>query len=182
MLASVMFDLRPIGGDESLFDGLHAETLKRAAANSIFTAHMASNALGHAPPLGMLRGLATIRSGEHRDPFDAKHGGVVPVVDLARMYALQGQIETANTRARLEAALAMGRVSQSGGRDLLKAYDLVAQTRLKHQSTRIKAGDAPDNFVAPGDLADFERSHLRNAFVVIKTMQSAMMQGRGLLA
>jgi CBS domain-containing protein len=181
MLASVMFDLRPIGGETRLFDGLHAETLRRASENSIFTAHMASNALSHQPPLGLLRGLATIRSGEHRDTFDAKLGGVVPVVDLARMYALQGRIEVVNTRARLEAALAQGRVSASGGQDLLKAYDLVAQTRLRHQCARIKEGARPDNFVRPGDLSDFERSHLRNAFVVIKTMQSAMMQGRGML-
>jgi CBS domain-containing protein len=27
--------------------------------------------------------------------------------------------------------------------------------------------------MAPTDLSDFERSHLRDAFVVIKTMQSA---------
>lgn len=181
MLASVMFDLRPIGGDATLFEGLHAETLRRAAGNSIFTAHMASNALSHTPPLGLLRGLATIRSGEHRDTFDAKLSGVVPVVDLARMYALQGQILAINTRARLEEALAGGRISASGGRDLLKAYDLVAQTRLRHQAGRVRAGEKPDNFVAPGALSDFERSHLRNAFVVIKTMQSAMMQGRGLL-
>jgi CBS domain-containing protein len=97
------------------------------------------------------------------------------------MYALQGRIEVVNTRARLEAALAQGRVSASGGQDLLKAYDLVAQTRLRHQCARIKEGARPDNFVRPGDLSDFERSHLRNAFVVIKTMQSAMMQGRGML-
>ena len=68
MLASVMFDLRPIGGDESLFDDLQAETLERASKNSIFTAHMISNSLKHQPPLGLLRGLATIRSGEHRQP------------------------------------------------------------------------------------------------------------------
>ena len=181
LLASVMFDLRPIGGDETLFEGLKSETLSKAAANSIFTAHMASNALTQATPLGLLKGLVTIRSGEHRNTIDLKLNGVVPVVDLARMYALQGQLEAVNTRARLSAAIATGIVSDSGGRDLLDAYDLVAQTRLAHQATLIKAGKAPDNFVSPVSLSDFERSHLRDAFVVIKTMQSALMQGRGVL-
>ena len=181
MLASVMFDLRPIGGDESLFAGLMAETLKAASGNSIFTAHMASNALSQATPLGLLKGLVTIRSGEHRNTIDLKHNGVVPVVDLARMYALQGQLDAVNTRARLQAALAAEVVSPSGGRDLLDAYDLVAETRLAHQANQIKAGQAPDNFVSPSSLSDFERSHLRDAFVVVKTMQSALMQGRGVL-
>ncbi|PJI84687.1 CBS domain-containing protein [Yoonia maricola] len=181
MLASVMFDLRPIGGDFSLFDGLQAETLKASAANSIFTAHMATNALTHGTPLGMLKGLATIRSGENRNTVDMKLSGVVPVVDLGRMYALQGQLVPVNTRARLQAAIAGRVISESGGRDLLDAYDLVAQTRLEHQARQIKQGKAPDNFLPPADLSAFERSHLRDAFVVIKTMQSALMQGRGVL-
>ena len=181
MLASVMFDLRPIGGDFSLFDGLQAETLKAAAANSIFTAHMATNALTHGTPLGMLKGIATIRSGENRNTVDMKLSGVVPVVDLGRMYALQGQLDPVNTRARLQAAITGDVISQSGGRDLLDAYDLVAQTRLDHQARLIKRGKAPDNFLPPSELSAFERSHLRDAFVVIKTMQSALMQGRGVL-
>ena len=57
----------------------------------------------------------------------------------------------------------------------------MAQTRLDHQARQIRAGKAPDNFLPPETLSDFERSHLRDAFVVIKTMQSALMQGRGVL-
>ena len=181
MLASVMFDLRPIGGDHVLFEGLQAETLRAAADNSIFIAHMASNALTHATPLGLLRGFATIRSGEHRNTIDTKLNGVVPVVDLGRMYALQGQLSAVNTRARLQGALSQDITSQSGGRDLLDAYDLVAQMRLEHQTRLIKEGKKPDNFLPPASLSGFERSHLRDAFVVIKTMQSALMQGRGIL-
>ncbi len=181
MLASVMFDLRPIGGDASLFEGLQKNTLKAAAGNSIFTAHMASNSLTHQTPLGLLRGIATISSGDHRKTIDTKLNGVVPVVDLGRMYALQGQLTEVNTRARLKAALNAKITSAKGGRDLLEAYDLVAQMRLEHQARRIKAGKAPDNYLPPDVLSDFERSHLRDAFVVIKTMQSALMQGRGTL-
>ncbi|SFR59232.1 DUF294 nucleotidyltransferase-like domain-containing protein [Litoreibacter janthinus] len=181
MLASVMFDLRPIGGDAALFEGLQGDTLEAAAANSIFTAHMASNALTHATPLGLLKGLATIRSGEHRHTIDMKLNGVVPVVDLGRMYALQGELDVVNTRARLEAAITAEVISKSGGQDLLDAYDLVAQSRLQHQAGQIRRGTQPDNFLPPAELSAFERSHLRDAFVVIKTMQSALMQGRGVL-
>ncbi|WP_425044129.1 DUF294 nucleotidyltransferase-like domain-containing protein [Primorskyibacter sp. S87] len=181
MLASVMFDLRPIGGDESLFTGSQSDTLNAASRNSIFVAHMISNSLKHTPPLGLLRGFATIRSGEHRNTLDLKHNGVVPVVDLARIYALQGQLPEANTRARLEAAEEAGVLSTSGARDLMDAYDLIAETRLEHQVKLVRSGEKPDNFLAPTDLSDFERSHLRDAFVVVKTMQSAVGHGKGML-
>jgi CBS domain-containing protein len=178
MLASVMFDLRPIGGQAGLFRDLQAETLELAAQNSIFVAHMIANSLKHAPPLGLLRGFATIRSGEYRNHIDMKHGGVVPVVDLGRIYALRGRLTPVNTRARLTAAEDAGIISRSGARDLIEAYDLIAEMRLTNQATLVRMGRRPDNYLAPGDLGDFERSHLRDAFVVVRTMQSALGHGR----
>lgn len=179
MLASVMFDLRPIGGTTSLFEDLQEATLKAANANSIFVAHMIGNSLKHHPPLGLLRGFATIRSGEHKNSLDMKHNGVVPVVDLGRVYALQGRLTAVNTRARLEEAGQAGVLSASGARDLLDAYDLIAETRLAHQARQVKRGEAPDNYLELAELSDFERSHLRNAFVVVKSLQSAVGHGKG---
>lgn len=179
MLASVMFDLRPIGGTVSLFNNLRAETQGMAAKNSIFVAHMIQNSLKHTPPLGLLRGFATIRSGEYKNHIDLKHNGVVPVVDLGRVYALIGELQPANTRARLEDAEAAGVISVSGARDLIEAYDMIAQVRLESQARLIRSGRKPDNFLAPSDLSDFERSHLRDAFVVVRTMQSAIGTARG---
>jgi CBS domain-containing protein len=182
MLASVMFDLRPIGGDLSLFGSLHTDTLRAASANSIFVSHMISNAIKHTPPLGLFRGFATIRSGEHKDTLDLKLNGVVPVVDLARIYALQGKLEQVNTRTRLEMAIEYGIISRSGGRDLLDAFDLIAETRLNHQAAQVRSGTRPDNFMSPMALSDLERSHLRDAFTVVKTMQAALGHGLGTLA
>ncbi len=182
MLASVMFDLRPIGGAAGLFGDLRAETLAEAGRNSIFVAHMIANSLRHTPPLGLIRGFATIRSGEHRNHVDMKMNGVVPVVDLGRIYALMGQLPEVNTRARLLAAGEAGVISASGARDLVAAYDLIATMRLESQALLVRSGRKPDNYLAPSDLPDFERSHLRDAFVVVRTMQSAIGHGKGAMS
>ncbi len=174
MLASVMFDLRPIVGETKLYQDLQAETLAQASRNSLFVAHMISNSLKHAPPLGLLRGFATVRVGEHRNQIDMKHSGVVPVIDLARVYALTGRLTPVNTRARLLAAEEAGIISSAGGRDLIAAYDLIADFRLRNQANQIKAGERPNNYLGPYEFGDFERSHLRDAFVVVRTMQSAL--------
>ncbi|MBU3029324.1 CBS domain-containing protein [Paracoccus sp. XHP0099] len=181
MLASVMFDLRAIGGDAGLLEDLQRDTLQMAAKNSIFVAHMVSNSLKHRPPLGLIGGFATIRSGEHRHHIDMKHNGVVPVTDLARVYALQGRLVPVNTRSRLEEAEAKGVISAGGARDLIAAYDLIQTMRLDSQAQLIRAGRKPDNYLSPADLPDFERSHLRDAFVVVRGMQSAVGHGKGML-
>jgi CBS domain-containing protein len=77
------------------------------------------------------------------------------------------------------AAEERGVISSSGARDLIEAYDLIAATRLEAQAHLVKSGRKPDNYVAPSDLSDFERSHLRDAFVVVRTMQSAVSHGKG---
>lgn len=182
MLASVMFDLRAIGGDATLLNDLQANTLEMASKNSIFVAHMISNSLKHTPPLGLIRSFATIRSGEHRNQIDMKHNGVVPVTDLGRVYSLYGKLTPVNTRARLVAAEEAGVISSSGGADLVAAYDLIQTTRLESQAAEIREGRKPDNYLSPSDLPDLARSHLRDAFVVVRTMQSSVGQGKGALS
>jgi CBS domain-containing protein len=174
MLSSVMFDLRPISGATDLFAGLQRETLDAARKNSIFRAHMISNSLKHTPPLGLFRGFALIRSGEHKDTVDLKHSGIVPIVDLARVYALDAAIEAVNTRDRLLAAREAGTVSRSGADDLVAAYDLIANIRLEHQARQVRAGERPDNYLAPNSLSPLERNYLKDAFGVVKTLQSAL--------
>ncbi|MFO7759130.1 MAG: DUF294 nucleotidyltransferase-like domain-containing protein [Roseovarius sp.] len=179
MLASVMFDLRPVAGDFALFENLETEVLAKAKKNSIFVAHMISNSLKHTVPLGFFRGFTLIRSGENRNTIDLKASGVVPVVDLGRIYALLGSLTAANTRDRIEGARDAGVISKSGAHDLLDAYDLIAETRLRHQAGQVARGEAPDNFMNPAEMSDLERNHLRDAFMVVKTMQSAIGQSRG---
>lgn len=181
MLASVMFDLRPIVGDRALFSELQHDTLRRASANSIFVAYMTSNSMKHAPPLNFRQRITTPRSGEHKDAIDLKHTGVIPVVDLGRVYALKGRLPAVNTRERLLAAEQADVISTSGGRDLVAAYDVIATIRLEHQSRQIEAGRQPSNFLDPKDLSHFEREHLRDAFVVVRTMQSAVGQNTAML-
>lgn len=140
---------------------------------------MTKNSLKHQPPLGLFGGLTYVRDGEHKNAVDLKHSGVVPITDLGRLYALQGRIEAANTRDRIIAARDMeGVLSKSGGDDLVDAYDLIVDLRLKHQASQIRAGDKPDNFMVPDALSALERNHLKDAFAVVKTLQSAVGYGK----
>lgn len=174
MLSCIFFDLRPVAGDFRLFAALDGMIRERARGNRIFIAHMVGNALKHTPPLGFFRNFVLSRGGEHDRRFDLKHNGVVPIVDIARIRALEGGIAAVGTWDRLLAARAAGGLSEEGARDLMDAYEFIALTRLKHQATQIRAGGAPDNFVAPEDLSHFERSHLKDAFLVVKTFQAAL--------
>ena len=72
-------------------------------------------------------------------------------------------------------------MSHSGGRDLVGAYDVIATLRLEHQVRCIESGRPASNFLDLSDLSAFEREHLREAFLVVRTMQTAIGQGTGML-
>ena len=60
--------------------------------------------LRRTPPLGFFRNLVLIRGGEHHQTLDLKHGGVVPIIDLARVYALSAGLPPVNTQDRPRSA------------------------------------------------------------------------------
>lgn len=175
MLSSIFFDLRPIWGDRGLFSDLQGMIMEKAEKNGIFLAHMVGNALTHRPPIGFFRNFVLIGGDEHKSEYNLKHNGVVPIVDIARVNALEEGIRAVNTHDRLEAERRVGGgMSTGGARDLLDAYEVIAITRLRHQAEQIRNGEKPSNYMNPDDLSHFERNHLRDAFAVVKTMQSAM--------
>lgn len=176
MHSSIFFDLRCLHGDRALFSELQHEVLEYCRKNRIFLAYMAANALQYQPPLGFFRNFVLIRGGEHNHTLDLKHNGVVPIIDLARVYALAASVDAVNTEERLEMVSGKGEVSTQGAEDLRDALEFIGVTRLRHQARRIKAGESPDNYMAPEELSNFERNHLKDAFAVVRTLQSAMGQ------
>ncbi|WP_210544142.1 putative nucleotidyltransferase substrate binding domain-containing protein [Rhodoferax sp. PAMC 29310] len=176
MLTCVFFDLRAIHGQSDLLDGLRRDVLQRTKGNSLFLAYMVGNALKHRPPLGMFGSISLIRGGEHPGTIDLKHSGIVPIVDLARVYALADGLAAVNTSDRLEAAAQAGEVSAQSARDLQGALEFLAKLRIAHQARQIQTGQPPDNHLSLNELSNFERSHLKNAFSVVQTLQEVLEQ------
>jgi CBS domain-containing protein len=176
MLTSVFFDLRAVHGQADLLDSLRADVLAHTRGNTIFLAHMVGNALHNRPPLGLFQQLAPIGRGEHKGKLDLKHSGAVPVVDLARVYALAGGHAAVNTHDRLLAAAAGGAISAASAHDLRDALEFMASLRLAHQARQLDEGTPPDNHLDLGEISNFERTQLRDAFAVVQKLQQVLAQ------
>jgi CBS domain-containing protein len=137
---------------------------------------MASNALKHRPPLGFFRNFVLISGGDHDHTLDLKHRGTVPIVDLARIYALSAGIPEINTIERLEAGAKVQAVSRDGAANLIDALEFIGTLRMRHQALQLRQGLKADNYLSPDDLSRLERGHLKDAFSLINTMQEALAQ------
>ena len=172
MYSSIFFDLLTVHGDESLLADVRQKMLAKTVTNSLFIAHLSRNALQLRPPLGFFRGFVLVESGDNEKALDLKHNGIAPIVDLARIYALQEGVAAVCTIERLKQVAGTPSLTESSARNLIDAFEFLGHLRLVHQAELIQEGKEPSNFMNPKAISKLEREHLKDAFKVIKTLQN----------
>ncbi len=171
ILVSVITDSRPVwstGG--SVIGGLwearpypdHPDLLRL----------LARFALSFRPPTGFLRDFVVEHSGERRGQLDIKHGGLIPIVDLARWAGMAAGIASASTLERLRAAEAAETMESPEARTLMEAFGFIFSLRLDHQVEQLRRGQPPDDFIDPKTLNPLARSYLREAFRAVASVQA----------
>ncbi|MDO5734948.1 MAG: DUF294 nucleotidyltransferase-like domain-containing protein [Propionibacteriaceae bacterium] len=172
--AQTFFDMRPIYGDNSLFTRLQNPVVSRAPQSTRFLTHLAKQCQAWQPPIGFFRDFVLETEGEHKNTLDLKAGGIIAIVQMARLFALSKGLTQVNTRARLESAATVDALSKENADNLADAFELINYVRLRHQVRQLKSGRKPDSHLAPADLTSFEKRHLRDAFGIVRKMQSAV--------
>ena len=171
ILVSVITDSRPVWSSRgSVTSGLwearpypdHPDLLRL----------LARFALSFRPPTGFLRDFVVEHSGERRGQLDIKHGGLIPIVDLARWAGMAAGIASASTLERLRAAEAAGTMESAEARTLMEAFGFIFSLRLDHQVEQLRRGQAPDDFIDPKTLNPLARSYLREAFRAVASVQA----------
>ncbi len=174
ILVSVITDSRPVWSTKgSAASGLW-ETRPSAdhPQNPYLLRLLARFALSFRPPTGFLRDFVVEHSGERRGQLDIKHGGLIPIVDLARWAGLAAGIASAPTLERLRAAEAAGTMESAEARTLMEAFGFIFSLRLDHQVEQLRRGQAPDDFIDPKTLNPLARSYLREAFRAVASVQA----------
>jgi CBS domain-containing protein len=169
--AAICFDFRQLHGDLDA-EGALRPVIRQAAGNRRFLGRLARAALRRRPPLGFLRQLRGDRHGR----VDLKAHGTAPIVDLARLLALEAGSAELATVARLRAASERRTVGRTAA-DLAAAFEYLQEVRLRHQAGRLQAGAAPDDLIALADLGALERRWLKDAFHLLYTCQESVRIG-----
>jgi CBS domain-containing protein len=135
---------------------------------------LAQFALSFRPPTGFLRDFVVEHSGERRGQLDLKHGGLIPIVDLARWAGMGAGVTSGSTMDRLRAAEAAGTMEGPEARTLMEAFGFIFSLRLDHQVEQLRRGEPPDDFIDPKQLNPLARSYLREAFRAVASVQAGL--------
>jgi CBS domain-containing protein len=174
ILVSVVVDSRPVWGVHT--GAPVAEAFRAARRHRALLRQLARFSLSYRPPTGFLRGLVVEHSGEHRGRLDLKHGGLVPIVDLARWAGMAAGVTGASTPERLRAAGEAGTLPESDARTLGDAFELIFGLRLEHQVQQLAAGQEPDDHLNPAALSPLTRTYLKDAFRAVASVQKRVAQ------
>ena len=175
MHANIFFDLRCVYGTAGLVDELKESIRDVARKNELFLALMAKNAMNFQPPLGFFRQFVLERSGEHKNTLDLKLNGIMPIVEIARIRSLAAGELRVSTRNRLLAAARAREITETDATNLIDTLDFIEKLRVEHQSRQLRAGEAPDNHLAPADLSPLARQNLKSAFSQVRVSQAALL-------
>jgi CBS domain-containing protein len=164
--ANVAFDFRQTGGGLDIVPPLVA-ILRDARNHPQFMRVLTRPATDFKPPLGF-RGSFTGKE------IDLKQGGLIPIANLARFFAIANGITISSTLDRLVAVEEAGALDAETAGGLREAFAALAGIRLHHHAAQIARGDTPNNVVDPDELPPLTRAQLREAFRAIARAQKLL--------
>jgi len=172
--SSIFFDFKGVWGDLELTAQLKTFLLDCIAERPGFLRFLAQNALLTTPPIGMFGKLVVEPKGEHKGAMNIK-AALLPVVDLARIYALKHRIDQTNTLTRLFRLYTKHILSNTQYIDMVQSYNYAMQLRFMRQITAIIDEEKPpDNYINPQNLSYLDNAMLKEVLKKIEQIQQKL--------
>lgn len=170
--AAIFFDFRPVWGDAGLARQLADHLHEEIAGWRAFLRHMAWAAVQNRPPVGSWGRITTPWWGPARGSVDLKLQGFLPLVNGARVHALDLALPHTHSLERLAAAAARdGRFPEAQVGELTEAYEVLMRLRLRQQVADLAAGRPAGTRVTISALNRAERSALSEALRAVNRLQ-----------
>lgn len=176
LLSLIFFDFRPIHGNFLLAEKLRAFLGHEIKDKNIFLAHMAGIVVKNRPPLDFFGKFGGEKKGIYKGKFNIKINALCPIIDTARLFALEMRVYNTSTVERLmELKERHGTVSEFSD-ELEQAFEFLMSLRLRHQFQQMQGGVEPDNFIDPHCLSNMEKRLLKETFKLILSVQETTIK------
>lgn len=170
--ASIFFDLRFVYGEEKLVIRLQDTITAAIGKHPLFCYHMALNTYNT-----KVNQISTgnILTGEHSDTLDLKLA-MIPITMFARTYALKHALYYTNTLERLQAMHERNIIHPKTLEEMMYAFNILMQLRLKNQLRQIDQKQPPSNTLDTSHHLDFEVYVLKRVLSLIPNYQQRIKQ------
>lgn len=180
LACSTFIDLRTIYGDPGFEKALKQQVYNLSASNNLFLMRLVENGLRFAPPLGWFGKIKGENGGEHSGQLEIKKAGIFAITDGIKALAIEGQLLDGSSSQRLDALRGKGTVPALEAENLQESFEFLVQMRLRCQVDALRAGRAPDNYIALDQLNAMEQGRLKIALSGVAKFQDFIRHHFGL--
>jgi CBS domain-containing protein len=167
------FDARPLSGKFMLFQKIRDQVPSLLLEGDMqFLKTLALLAIETPPPVGFVKNGIAERDGSQQKNLDLNLRGILPVVNLVRLFALFRGVRESSTLGRIRALKEKDPAFDKLGGELIQAFEFMMLLHIHHQFQKIKMGFPPDSILEPSLLSSLEKKTLREAFRIIAQLQS----------
>ena len=167
MALAIFIDAHAVAGDAALLAGVQAGIDQLVAADDAWLGRFAA-AVDAFPDAGG-GWWNRLLLGEHdKQAIDLKKAGIFPIVHGVRSLALRDHVQATGTAARLDALVALGRLSQELANDLADSLHFMMGLKLAAGLAELDAGLAVSGAIPTGQMSSLERDLLKDALAVVK--------------
>ena len=162
---NIFFDFRAVFGEKGLAGEINHHIRSELAHHPAFYIFLTGNIQKLKPPVSLFGNIQVKGSREQPDAFDIKLA-MLPLVDLARLYALREGTEERGTLARLRWLHLNGLLTEKGYQDREEAFRVLMTIRFRHQAEQIIMGEPPDNMIHPDALTHLDQTMLKKVLLL----------------
>jgi CBS domain-containing protein len=171
LMCSIFFDYDFVYGDEELVAEITETIFKNIDNNQIFYAYLGGDALKNPPPLSFFRQFLVEKDGEHKDEFDVKGRGLMPLIDAARLLCLNQKIIGVNNTFLRFKELA---VLEPQNAAIYEACSDAFSVLQKFRTEEGFASNSSGRYLDLDKLSKLDKLKLKNAFHPIHEVQEIL--------
>lgn len=160
---NIFFDFRSVYGEPRLCNELHRHIQDQVLSHPAFFIFLTGNIQRLKPPLSLFGNIIVGSSKTQPEAFDIKRV-LIPLVDIARLYAIKEGFRETSTLDRFTQLYRIGMINESQFVERAEAYKLLMMVRFRHQVAQLSSGKSPDNFINPETISPVELAMLKKVF------------------
>jgi CBS domain-containing protein len=166
--STIFFDMRGIFGNTEMIKRIKESIIFHVKKQPAFLNYLAKNAVQNPPPLSFFNQFIVESSGEHKHEFDIKKRAIMPLVDAARVFALEHQYYgSVSTRDRFKFVSEQELQNRAILEEGIQGFDFLLKVRT---TSGYSQGD-DGRFVDIHTFNKIDKKIFKEIFQVIREMQ-----------
>ncbi len=173
---TIFLDFRGVYGHTRLAEELRQHLHNQAQNQTFLFNRLARDDSSHPVPIGLFGRFITEKNEQDQSIIDLKHGGVMHIVNAARIFALREGITQASTTERLHLLKQAGVYNEREHQEISEAFNTLMSMRILLNMEQQDQGQPLNNNLPQESLSREDKLKLKKSLSTVKWVQQMIQR------